>query len=157
MLKKIIQKGTVVLIIFVFSLLLFSHYLRISPTSSAGYHIFIVKPCRFVRGEYVSVKISPDDPFVPDPVHTRLIKQIACLPREKIEKRGLNYYCNGKYIATAKLRSRDGRPLKPWIPPTHPIPPDYYFLANHNINSYDSRYLGLFHKNRIVECLYPLF
>jgi len=131
--------------------------LRYTPTSSAGAHFFRVKRCAYERHETVEVRVSPDDPFVPDPAYHLLIKHIACMPGDTIEKRGLTYYCNGFVVATAKLRAKDGRSLTPWIPESNAIPPDRYFLATFSKDSYDSRYLGLFGKKDIVNCLCPIF
>ena len=135
-------------------------HIRYSFTNSAGAHWFWVKDrCSYTRWELVEVRINPNDPFVPDPQHTLLIKHIACLPGETITKRGLSYYCNGHvFLGTAKLRAKDGRKLTPWTPAVKVIPEGYFFLSNPMCrDSYDSRYLGLFPKKAIVHCLRPLF
>ena len=141
----------------------FSH-LRVSISPSAGFRIFwLKKNCEFVRGEYALVKPPPNDPHLISPSIT-LIKRFSCFPGEKVEKRGLRYFCYRtegfvEEMATAKTRSRKGEPLEPWVPPRNPIviPEGYYFMANPSKDSYDSRYLGLIPKERIIGCLLPLF
>jgi len=135
-------------------------HLRYSFTRSAGAHLFWIKDrCSLKRWEFVEVKVRPDDPFVPDPRHTLLIKRITCLPGETIERRGLSFFCNGYlFVGKAKTRARDGRKLTPWTPDVKVIPEGYYFLSNPQCSdSYDSRYLGLFPRSAIVHCLTPLF
>ncbi len=137
--------------------------LRISLSPSAGYRIFWMKDeCDFVRREFALVKPPPGDPnLISDAI--LLVKSFACLPGEVIEKKGLKYFCHRadgfvEEVAVAKTRSRKGKPLNPWEPPKNPmvIPDGYYFMANPTRDSYDSRYLGLVPRERIVGCLIPL-
>ena len=135
-------------------------HLRYSFTNSAGAHFFWVKKrCSYKRWELVEVRINPDDPFVPDPAHTLLIKHIACLPGETITRKGLSFYCQGHiFVGKAKTRAKDGRRLHVWKPDVKVIPKGKYFLSNPMCrDSYDSRYLGLFRKKDIVHCLEPIF
>ena len=135
-------------------------HIRYSFTNSAGAHLFWVKnSCSYSRWELVEVRVRPDDPFVPDPAHTLLVKHIACLPGETVTRKGLSFYCNGHiFLGTAKLRARDGRPLRPWRIKAITIPDGHFFLSNpQSRDSYDSRYLGLFSKQDVVHCLEPLF
>ena len=135
-------------------------HLRYSFTNSAGAHLFWVKnQCSYVRWELVEVRVREDDPFVPDPEHTLLVKHISCLPGESVTRKGLSFYCKGYiFLGRAKLKSHDGRALTVWTPDVTIIPENYFFLSNpQSPDSYDSRYLGLFPKSSIVNCLTPIF
>ncbi len=140
-------------------------HLRISITPSAGARIFWVKKqCEFKRGEFAAVRPPANDPFVPHPESVVLIKRFACMPGERIVVEGLEYYCNREdgfteKVAVAKTKSRKGKKLKPWRPEAGDstvIPDGFYFMANPDRDSYDSRYLGLISKDRIVYCVDPV-
>ena len=133
-------------------------HLRISITPSDGYRVFWIKnECNYEKGEFVMFKVAPDDPYVPDPERFYLIKRIVCMPGEKIERKGLAFYCNGFEIGKAVTKTRDGKPLKPWEPKVEVIPEDMFFVAGSHPRSYDSKYFGLVHKKQIEKCLTPLF
>jgi len=140
-------------------------HLRLSVTPSAGARVFWIKDrCEFRRGEFAAVKPPPDDPFVPHPESVVLIKRFACMPGERIVVKGLEYYCLRRdgfkeLVAVAKTKSRKGKKLTPWHPEggdSLVIPDGFYFMANPDKDSYDSRYLGLISKDRIVYCVEPV-
>jgi len=141
-----------------FFLWFITSHLRISITPSDGYRVFWVKSkCDYKKDEFIMFKVAPDDPYVPDPEHFSLIKRIVCIPGEKIERKGLVFYCNGVEIGKAVTETWDGRPLFPWKPEIKIVPEDMFFVAGSHPRSYDSRYFGLVHKKQIEKCLIPLF
>jgi len=73
---------------------------------------------------------------------TLFIKYAKCVAGDRLEVKGLNFYCNGKLIAVAKKTDSKG------IPVTHfeyngTIPDGYFFAYAPHPRSYDSRYWGL--------------
>jgi len=135
--------------------------LRISVTESAGGHIFWKIPCPniFTTSTIVEVKPSVHDNYIPSPWRHTLIKRVACLPGHKLSVMGNSYYCDGFFLGTALTRTRDGKPISPWVMANGQemiLPDDLFFLMNHNAHSYDSRYYGPVSRDRITGCMLPL-
>jgi conjugal transfer pilin signal peptidase TrbI len=69
------------------------------------------------------------------------VKLLACSPGDRLENRGRDFYCNGKYIGTAKTHSLKGEPLS-HFQFNGAIPPGHYFAVGETRDSFDSKYWG---------------
>ncbi len=136
--------------------------LRISVTESAGGHVFWKIPCPDTLDTSTIVEIKPSihDRYIPSPWRHTLIKRVACLPGHILSVIGNSYYCDGFFLGSAVTKTRDGRPIAPWIMGNGQemiLPEGLFFLVNRNSHSYDSRYYGPVSRDRITGCMLPLF
>lgn len=143
--------------------LLWKH-ISFTVTDSVGYHLFYViyDTHRIEKGNYVIFTINPQKIEVNEVrkelekfnTH-KLIKQVACLPGDKLDVKKSKFYCNGKYLGKAKKRALDGERL------THfkfdgVIPKGYFFAYGKDKNSFDSRYFGLVPMKSIIAKAIPI-
>lgn len=77
------------------------------------------------------------------------IKYAKCLPGDKLEVKGLKYYCNGKYFATAKKTDSKGVPVKHFVY-NGIVPAGKVFMYAPHPRSYDSRYWGFLDTDKIT-------
>ena len=77
------------------------------------------------------------------------IKYAKCLPGDKLEVKGLKYFCNGKYFATARTKDSKGRAIKHFVF-SGIIPNNSVFMYAPHPRSYDSRYWGFLDKDKII-------
>ena len=132
---------------------------RFSPgitfTKSVPFRFFIaVKTKDFKRGDHI-IFYRPKDKAFPG---GNLIKMILCMPGDMLEEKNRDYYCNGKYMLTAKTISRTGVPLKHFQFKGR-IPENCYFVVGDGDikNAYDSRYFGFVKRQEIKARVIPLW
>jgi len=136
---------------------------------STPYYFFLKVEKEPELWDYVVVKTPPSDPFAKGRLIT---KRVSCTPGMYLRISGLDYYCCEKpkgwetcvYLGKAKTKSRKGISVKPFNPCGESsqicevrIPENTYFLVNDHPDSYDSRYLGFFDRNKIVSVVKPIF
>jgi len=80
---------------------------------------------------------------------TMFIKYAKCLPGDKLQVKGLKYYCNGKYFAEARTTDSKGKPVKHFVY-NGIIPKGKVFMYAPHPRSYDSRYWGFLDENDIT-------
>lgn len=138
----------------------------IAVGKSVPYLIFL-KDSNFgnlTKGSYVVVKTSEEDSVAKGEL---IIKQISCIPGEKIVISGLNYYCCGvkgsacEMVGIAKTKRLTGEEVIPFNPCKKKfcevvIPEGFYFVIGFHKDSYDSRYFGLVEAERILLKLKPI-
>ena len=73
-----------------------------------------------------------------------------------METRGLNYYCDGSYISTAKKTDMAGKPLSQFIFNGF-IPNDKFFAIATHPYAYDSKYFGFVDISQIERGASPVF
>ncbi len=146
------KKGIITVLIVVVSLVLlhflFNH-LSFSATDSVGYHLFYITKHfkKIKRWDYVLFPM-PKSNIKEIQKETRtfktriLVKQVACLPGDRLTVKGRKFYCNGRYLCTAKIKALDGEKIK-HFKFNGVIPKGYFFAYGKDKNSYDSRYYGL--------------
>lgn len=146
------KKNAITVIAVIISLVLlhflFNH-LSLSATDSVGYHLFyITKHSKKIkRWDYVLFPM-PKSNIKEIQKETRtfktriLVKQVACLPGDRLIVKGRKFYCNGRYLCTAKIKALDGEKIK-HFKFNGVIPKGYFFAYGKDKNSYDSRYYGL--------------
>ena len=76
-------------------------------------------------------------------------KYAKCVAGDKLEVRGLKYYCNGKYIDTARTHDSKGKKVSHFIF-NGIIPQGKVFMWAPHPHSYDSRYWGLLDTKKII-------
>ena len=79
---------------------------------------------------------------------TMFIKYAECLPGNTLNVKGLKYYCNGKYFATAQKTDSKGIPVKHFVY-NGVIPKGKVFMYAPHPRSYDSRYWGFLDESDI--------
>lgn len=75
-------------------------------------------------------------------------KYIRCKEGEVLTIKNLDYFCEGKFIGSAKTKDKDGRDIKTFVF-NGVIPKDKFFVMGTHERSFDSRYWGFVDKNRI--------
>jgi conjugal transfer pilin signal peptidase TrbI len=85
-----------------------------------------------------------------------LLKYVGCKSGQYLETRGLNYYCDGSYISTAKKADIGGKPLSQFIFNGF-IPNDKFFAIATHPYAYDSKYFGFVDKSQIERGASPVF
>lgn len=84
-----------------------------------------------------------------------LLKQVGCKPTQYLETRGLDYYCDGVKISTAKKFDLSGKPLEQFIFQGYIDKDKYFAIASHPY-AYDSKYFGFVNKSQIERGAKPL-
>ncbi|AEA33616.1 signal peptidase I [Hippea maritima] len=159
--KKGIITAAVLVVSLVFLHFILTH-LSFSATDSVGYHLF-----------YISKnfkKIKKHD-YVLFPIHETnikeiqnelkkfktiiLVKQVACVPGDRLTVKGRKFYCNGQYLCTAKIRALDGEKIN-HFKFNGVVPNGYVFVLGKDVNSYDSRYFGFVPIKEVMAVAYPI-
>lgn len=151
-------------------------HLTITVTPSLPYRLFFLKRETPRKGDYVlfqhrSKYLEGTNLFV---------KQVVCVEGEILEIRERNYFCDNRYLGSAKEYTLKGvRRLHlltgiGWIPPDAmnrlldterlepfvfhgTIPVGFLFLMAPHKDSYDSRYFGFIKREEILAVANPLF
>ncbi len=97
----------------------------------------------------------PENRFYPKGMF--FIKKAMGMPGDEVTRKGRDFYINGEYVATAKTRSRSGKPLRPG--PVGVIPEGHYFVWTPHPDSFDSRYedIGWIPTDRVIGRAVRLF
>jgi len=77
------------------------------------------------------------------------IKYTKCLAGDKLEVKGLKYFCNGKYFGMALTHDSKGKSIKHFVY-NGIIPKGKVFMFAPHPKSYDSRYWGFLNKKEII-------
>jgi type IV secretory pathway protease TraF len=132
--------------------------LSISPSNSVGHRVFYYKPhfeaSELKEGTYVLFDIYTK--LRPNCWPCTVVKQIGCTQGMTLTSSQRHFYCNGKYIGTAKSFAKDGTPLKAYDF-NGKIPAGKFFAAGACIDSYDSRYIGFVDEKKVKAIAIPIF
>ncbi|MFC3052355.1 S26 family signal peptidase [Kordiimonas pumila] len=71
-----------------------------------------------------------------------MIKRVLCLPGDRLERIGSEFYCNGKLIARAKAKAKSGEQLEAFTWTLGPVPDGQFFAGTAHPDGFDSRYFG---------------
>ncbi|RUM31336.1 MAG: peptidase, partial [Aquifex sp.] len=85
-----------------------------------------------------------------------LLKEIGCYPGEILVTKGLDYYCDGRYLGTAKQKGSDGR-IVGHFEYNGTVPEGEYFMRGTHPRSYDSRYFGFVKRAAVVRGAKPIW
>jgi len=127
-----------------------------SPTPSEGARLFFrLASARPVsRGDYIVFPMKTD---LIEMCRNGclMLKQVQCLEGDYLETKGLDYYCNGRYLGTAKTKTLKGEPVVPFRY-TGRIPRGKAFVVGKHKDSYDSRYCGFVDLDSVVARVVPI-
>ncbi|MFZ2798750.1 MAG: S26 family signal peptidase [Syntrophorhabdus sp.] len=152
---------------------LFWSHITISPTASAGAHVFFytrdfsasdINKHSWVRipRNVPKMLIGECEPHCtthknsPGICLCNTIKRVACIEGDMLVAKNSEYYCNNFPLGVSKTHSLKGAPLSSFEYEGI-IPEGQVFLMNDHKDSYDSRYYGLVSINEISELVTPLF
>lgn len=87
----------------------------------------------------------------------KIIKIVGCAPGETLTRnlKG-EFYCNGVFLGQALQADSKGRPL-PQFGFSGIVPADNYFMIGDNPRSFDSKYFGFIHADRMLYKALPIF
>lgn len=130
--------------------------LVVSPTPSDHKHVFLrLDPKTVEVGDYV---VFPAKTHLVDQCRQGclLLKKVVCGPRQRLEVKGRDFFCDGKYLGRAKEKSKKGLPVEPFSWEGE-IPEGKFFVMGEHEDSYDSRYFGFIDSRAVVARAVPLF
>ena len=91
------------------------------------------------KGEYITFSLT--HPLI-GVNETRLTKKLVCWQGDLLIIKDRDFFCNGKFIGKAKMKSTTGKPL-PIFKFSGEIPQGMAFASGSHVDSFDSRYWGL--------------
>jgi len=101
---------------------------------------------KIAKGEIVYFNLPIETPYYKKA--SKFGKIIMCEGGDKLSTQGLDYYCNNKFIGTAKTTDKNGKPVSPFIY-NGEIPQGSFFVMGTHERSYDSRYWGFVKEDQI--------
>jgi len=132
--------------------------IAIAVSPSLSHRIFILdRSGRTPRtGDYVLFTFS--SPLYEQGRRHKAIKEVICREGERltVDRVHRYFYCNGKYVAMAKVTSLSGKPL-PLFVHNGVIPKGFLFVTGTHRDSFDSRYWGFLEEKTIEAIAHPLF
>lgn len=124
-----------------------------SPSVNARY-VFVYKlKNNFKKNDLIVFKFKGSSYYEKD---FPMVKYVKCLPGEYLQVKGLDFYCNGEFIGTAKTKDSKGFPVEPFVY-NDVIPDNHYFVMGIHKDSYDSRYWGFVEKESVIGKAYKIF
>lgn len=111
-----------------------------------------------VRGDYVIFAFDgPATATHPGLKGQPFFKRIAGMPGDVVTVVDRRVFVNRMPVGLAKRFARDGTPLEPIVQTV--IPPDHYYVAGTDADSFDSRYAisGLVPAGQIANRVVPIF
>ncbi|AII15528.1 conjugal transfer peptidase TraF (plasmid) [Campylobacter iguaniorum] len=101
---------------------------------------------KIAKGEIIYFSLPIETPYYKKA--SKFGKIIMCEGGDKLSTQGLDYYCNNKFIGTAKTTDKNGKPVSPFIY-NGEIPQGSFFVMGTHERSYDSRYWGFVNEDQI--------
>jgi len=101
---------------------------------------------KIAKGEIVYFNLPVKTPYYKK--NSKFGKFVMCEGGDKLSTQGLNYYCNGEYIGTAKTTDSNGNSVSRFKY-NGKIPKGDFFVMGTHPRSYDSRYWGFVNENQI--------
>lgn len=153
-----VKTGTWVYLFFlIITALLCNHYLgfSVNTTNSLPFKIFITyQKANPSVGDYISFKAPLESGL---PTNIIITKKILAGPGDLVTKNGQDFFINQKWVAKAKLKSRDGQTLI--LGPEGKLKDGQYYVGATHPDSLDSRYLviGWIKREQIITVAHPIF
>lgn len=153
-LKKIIKYttlGTVIFLIESFAVnnLSSKYGLGVIVTESLDKDYFIFErdwQGKIAKGKIIYFSLPIETPYYKK--SSNFGKLVMCEGGDELRTIGLDYYCNGKYLGTAKTTDKNGNPVD-HFQYNGKIPKGNFFVMGTHPRSYDSRYWGFVNENEI--------
>ena len=131
--------------------------LMVVDSPSVGHRLFYYKPhfdpATLTKGTYVVFDLYTR--MRPGCWPCQVVKQIGCAAGDLLEVEKRHFYCNGRYLGTAKTTALDGRPLRAFNY-NGVVPEGKLFVIGACVDSYDSRYIGFVDKDHVKAVADPL-
>lgn len=128
-----------------------SYKIGFSSTPSLPYYVFLIdkKDLDFKKNDLIVFKYPGEDIYNYKK-DEQFVKIVSCISGESlITNENYEYFCNGEFIGKALLKDGTGKRLEPFLF-NGIIPKDRYFVSGTHIKSWDSRYWGFVHKDKII-------
>ena len=106
------------------------------------------------KGSYVLFK--KNHAFINNGQEFNVIKKIVCAEGDTFKNEGRDYYCNGRYLGTAKKHSLKGELLEHFLY-NGIISENHYAVWSSHTDSFDSRYFGFIKKDEIKALAIPFW
>ncbi len=130
-------------------------YIMVTLTPSLNHRIFIYdrtfEADEIGEGSYIVFDLKTE--FIPDAV--QVAKRVACNEGQELCNEGRDFYCDGKYLGTAKTHTLDGREHTLFIHKGK-VPANHVFCMGDHYDSYDGRYYGFINKSTIKAIVHPV-
>jgi conjugal transfer pilin signal peptidase TrbI len=129
--------------------------LSIAVTDSLPHHFYLIwKGTMPGRGDLVAYRWHGGGGY---PDGTMMIKRLAGVPGDVIQRDDRNFYVHGNWVGLAKMVSRTGVPLQPAA--TGTLGNDEYYVWASHPDSLDSRYamVGRLHREAFIGRAYAIF
>lgn len=159
--KDNLNLPTILLMVFIATLVIFATISRYKIAFQTDYSVdFQVgildeKDKDIKKGElfgFYFLAVKNDDRY-----GWRFVKRLACSEGDFLESRGRDFYCNGRYIGTAKTKDKKGKPINLLFQYKGRIGKGDYFAIGDTKDSYDSKYWGFVKKEWIIGKVTPLW
>lgn len=126
----------------------------ITMSPSLTHRIYLISRARYgegvTKGDYVMFVYTYNN----EPIN--ITKVVSCTTGDELRESNGNYFCNGRYIGTAKDYSLKGEKLERFrfrgI-----VPPGKLFVTGQHRDSYDSKYIGFIEEKYVKAIAYPIF
>ena len=115
------------------------HHLNVTVTPSNDARVFWIEETPARVNDYALFSLT--HPLLGDKSE-RVSKKLICGPGQRLSVKGLDYFCDDRWFATAKTQTHDGFPLEPFVF-NGIIPEGKAFAWGSHPDSFDSRYWGL--------------
>lgn len=135
--------------------MIFSNF-HVALTESVGKNLFYIDT-RFPqikKGDYVTLDVTYPYGDVPEDI--TVTKIVGCVPGQYLKVEGLEFYCDGKHLGTAKEETLRGKKTKVFQYDGI-IPYGRLFLIGPHEYSFDSKYFGLVEVTKLKMSLKPVF
>jgi conjugal transfer pilin signal peptidase TrbI len=132
-----------------------SYGVHLNLTESLPQRVFLIEKKNFAleRGDYVAF-YTPRE--ATGGYRLPFVKQVRCLPGDKVTSHEGSLFCNGELIAEVKTHSRKGEPLT--ASGSYELKPGEWFVTGLHKDSFDSRYavFGPVNENQVIGRAVPL-
>ncbi len=133
----------------------------ISTSASIDHRVFlkVSVPGKIERGDYLLFKTSDWDKIIvkglgkPD----KAIKKVGCIPGDTLERKGDDFFCNGKSLnVVIETTTSTGEKL-PEFNFNGIVPAGSYFMMGTDKRSFDSRYYGFVNEKDSIYAGLPIW
>jgi len=124
-------------------------------SESLSIHVFVARKGSIpYRGDYVFFRWRGDNHY---PAGSPFLKIVAGIPGDQVERRGRDFFVNGRFVGTAKPFDKAGRPMEP--SESGVLGSGEYYVMTPHPDSLDSRYkvAGWINRSEIIGKAYVLF
>lgn len=159
--QKIQLKNTASAVLLIIGLLVLGMELpariAVATSESVIHRIFFIdgrEPLDFSQGDYIMIDYPASTYTENKPV--QVIKTVGCDQGHHLKVEYNQYYCDSKFLGTAKAETRTGKQLTAFQYDGK-VPEGKFFAAGQHKDSFDSRYIGFLERKNVKTKLLPLY